>query len=292
MNLVDEHKILGYECQACHSSTASRVLDAIRDGDQRCLTCHPDSAHNQRQAFEFNPRNASGHNVESNIWPKTSFTISGKTYLWDFPTRSVFTSGWNENSIMTCESCHTYDKTKAVGPHGGQVKVNIDPAYPNPYRADPTKTESNNAQLSDKSPTGMSMSKGGSQRAGIICEKCHDLYDGSRWSNQVHDDHTRGNEGGYCTFCHVAVPHGWDRPRLMGYTTDPEPYATMRQTPVGGKAANPSGHYGNYAISLKDYRRDTDGTIGKSWDSKAFCAAGCDGGEKHPLKDLSGSKWP
>jgi len=34
-----------------------------------------------------------------------------------------------------------------------------------------------------------------------------------------------GRDGaGACRNCHIAIPHGWVRPRLMVYSTDPAPY--------------------------------------------------------------------
>jgi hypothetical protein len=41
--------------------------------------------------------------------------------------------------------------------------------------------------------------------------------------------HTSGldNSGnGLCINCHIPIPHGWKRPRLLGYQGDPAPYAT------------------------------------------------------------------
>ncbi len=269
-NLVDEHEMAGYGCQACHSSASAVVLGAIASGDQRCLTCHPDSPHNKRQAFEFNPANASGHNIDSNVWPKTSFVVNGQNYSVGFPTSNVFTAGWNQDSVMTCESCHTYDKSQATGPHGGQAVVNIDPAYPNPVR-DLGRGEANTAQLSKNSPTGMSMSKSGSQPAKIICEKCHDLYNGSSWSNIAHKEHDdRGRNGAYCNHCHVAVPHGWVRPRLIGYRSDPAPYRTS----PGGLTR----------ITLRSYTPST-------WSGKDLCGAECSTG-RHPLNEPYQRSWP
>ncbi len=98
----------------------------------------------------------------------------------------------------------------------------------------------------------------------VICAKCHDLYnDGTGmvgWSNYGHEHHDTapvqylalyqrtngttytaavraestdttlaarsiGREGaGACRDCHVAIPHGWKRPRLIVYYDDPAPY--------------------------------------------------------------------
>lgn len=272
--LTAEHSALGYTCATCHNSTDPVVTGAIAANDRRCLTCHPDSAHNQRQATEFAPGNASMHRVNADLpGMRSSFFVNGATYTMSLPSASSFLrSGWTFDSIVTCDSCHTY--SGAQGPHGAAMKVNIDPAYPNPYKVVDGR-ESFTAQLSANSPTGMSMSKNGSTRANIICEKCHVLRTSSgTWSNVAHKEHDdRGSDGAFCNQCHIAVPHGWGRPRLLGYTTDAPAYRTW----VGTLAAEDGGLR---RISLKSYTPN-------SWD-KSDCGAACSSG-RHPL---SGSSWP
>ncbi|MDZ4169142.1 MAG: discoidin domain-containing protein, partial [Coriobacteriia bacterium] len=272
--LDDEHESLGYTCATCHSSTNTVVKNAITANDRRCLTCHPDSAHNQRQAAEFAPGNASMHRVRSDLpGMRSSFVVNGSTYTWSLPSASSFLkSGYAVNSIVTCDSCHTYSGT--TGPHGATMKVNVDPAYPNPYKV-VDGSESFTAQLSANSPTGMSMSKSGSSAAKIICEKCHDLNgSGSNFSNNAHAEHDdRGREGSFCNQCHVAIPHGWGRPRLLGYTTDPAAYRTW----VGTSGAKDGGLA---RITLKSYTPN-------NW-QKSDCGAGCSS-SRHPF---SGTTWP
>jgi hypothetical protein len=71
----------------------------------------------------------------------------------------------------------------------------------------------------------------------IICSKCHNLFVGNKahtapkygGSNaHICDPYSPDEHGayGYCTSCHIKVPHGWKRPRLLGYTTDPPAYST------------------------------------------------------------------
>jgi len=271
MYLDDEHIKLGYTCDVCHASTDTAVQGAITSGDLACLTCHPDSPHNQRQKWEFNPNRQSVHRTSAELpGMRSSFVVDGATYTWTLPSASTFLkSGWSTDSMMSCDSCHTY--SGAEGPHGATMKINIDPAYPNPFKVT-TGSQSFTAQLSPNSPTGMSMTEKGSSPAGIICEKCHDLR-GSSWSNVVHKEHDdRGIEGGYCNQCHVGIPHGWGRPRLIGYTSDPSAYATWAGTGRDGGGVT--------RISLKSYSPS-------NW-NKSDCGAGCSSG-RHPL---SGSSWP
>lgn len=272
--LTEEHSALGSSCGTCHDSTATVVRNAITGGDRRCLTCHPGSAHNARQAAEFAPGNASMHRVRSDLpGMRSSFLVSGTTYTMSLPSASSFLrSGYGYDTVVKCDSCHTYSGT--TGPHGATMKVNIDPAFPNPYKV-VNGSESFTAQLSANSPTGMSMSKSGSSAAKIICEKCHVLRTSSgSWSNAAHKEHDdRGREGAYCNQCHVAIPHGWGRPRLLGYTTDPAAYRTW----VGTSGSRDGGLA---RITLKSYSPT-------SW-QKSDCGAGCSS-SRHPF---SGTSWP
>lgn len=223
--LDDEHAALGYTCQTCHGSTNATVQAAIAAGDRRCLTCHPDSPHNARQAWEFTPKMSSGHRVSSDLpGMQSSFSVNGKTYTWTLPAASSFLkSGWSTDSVMSCDSCHTY--TGASGPHGAAMKVNIDPAYPTSWKS---------AYLTNSS-TGMSSTT-------VICAKCHDLNGTSNtWSNKVHEkgDH-QGSNRGKCILCHAQVPHGWKRPRLLAYTTDGSPYASTGLTGLMLKSYTPT----------------------------------------------------
>lgn len=252
MYLDDEHAALNLTCATCHSSTNTVVQNAIKAGDIKCLTCHPDSPHNARQTYEFNPKSSSVHRVSSDLpGMQSAFTVNGARYTWTLPAAATFLkTGWAVDSVMTCESCHTY--TGSTGPHGSAMKVNIDPAYPTAY---------SNGTLSPSTSLGMT--------TGIICAKCHDLNGTSgSWSNIVHKEHDdRGmTEGGRCVSCHVSVPHGWKRPRLLGATTDPAGYATV----TGG----------NIEFKLQSYTPN-------GW-SKSDCYAACSS-DRHPNQ---ANPWP
>lgn len=223
--LDDEHLGLGLTCGTCHDSVDPVVQRAITEGDRSCLTCHPGSPHNKRQAWEFNPNQASGHRVSvEQPGMRSTFVVSGVTYTWSLPSAASFLkSGWTTSSTMTCDGCHTY--SGANGPHGSSMKVNIDPAYPTNWKS---------AYLTN-SASGMSST-------GVICAKCHDLNgpDG-RWSNGVHGDgEHQDSRNGKCIACHVQVPHGWGRPRLLGTVSDPAPYASANLTGLKLKSYTPS----------------------------------------------------
>ncbi|MDP2182611.1 MAG: discoidin domain-containing protein, partial [Actinomycetota bacterium] len=251
MYLDDEHIKLGMTCDTCHKSTNTLVKSAIANRDRKCLTCHPTSPHNQRQAYEFAPGNASMHRVSADLpGMRSTFYVNGGTYTWSLPPASSFLkTGYAINSMVTCDSCHTY--SGADGPHGAAMKVNIDPAYPTVWTS---------SKLT-RSGNGMNPST-------IICAKCHTNL-GS--SNGVHND--GHHAGDYCNSCHVSIPHGWGRPRLIGYTTDPAPYKAR------------SG--GLIAMKLKNY------SYSSGW-NESDCYAGCDDHEKtvSPIWPNSGTGTP
>jgi hypothetical protein len=213
-HLDDEHAALGYTCSTCHASINATVQAAIQNNDVRCLSCHPDSAHNARQAVEFAAGAASMHRVNAD-YPgmRSSFVVNGTTYTMSLPTAGNFLkTDYTTSAMLTCGSCHAY--SDAAGPHGATMKINIDPAYPGDWKL---------AYLEDSSSTGMRTSTN-TTASNVICAKCHDLY-GSSFSNNVHGegDH-HDSADGKCVNCHVKIPHGWGRPRLLGSVNDPLPY--------------------------------------------------------------------
>jgi len=115
---------------------------------------------------------------------------------------------------VTCSDCHTSGSMSAAkGPHGSSAQFLLDPAYPVKWST---------ANLGKTTATGVR------DDAAIICIKCHDL----RNSNNVHNMawlSSQPHAQGQCNGCHVAIPHGWKRPRLLVTSSDPAPY---NQIPV------------------------------------------------------------
>lgn len=239
-----------YLCLKCHSSYSGQPFQVTSGSGTYTST---------DIALEFNPSNFSSHNVfGQSVSMKTAFTVGGTSYTWSKPTDASFLqAGWTSNSMMTCTSCHSNTTAAAKGPHGSTARWLIDPAYPTGWNT--TGANLNSTTL------GMPTT--------LICAKCHT---NNRDANSVHRDHDdRGSEGGYCRFCHVGVPHGWKRPRLIAYVSDPAPYAAWQTSSGPGV-----GNYGTTRISVKNYTPS-------NWD-KDDCGAGCSTG-RHPL---SGSVWP
>lgn len=169
-------------------------------------------------AKEFNPSNLSYHRVlgSDDSGMRSSFVVGGTTYTWTLPAASSFLkTGYTTSSMLTCTSCHTNTTSGvAAGPHGSSVKYLLDPSYP---------TEWTTVRLSSASSTT------------YICAKCHTNLSNA---NRVHSD---GPHRGYtCNACHVKIPHGWVRPRLLGYMADPAPYSTTALQAVQLKSYSPS----------------------------------------------------
>ncbi len=185
-----------------------------------CFKCHSGNTAlpgwQTNLALEFNPSNASYHNVlGQSVGMQSAFSVKasdGVTYsvTWAVPGIAVFRTGYGPNSMLTCTSCHTNETAgRAKGPHGSSVRWMLDPSYPTDWRTAGLKG------------SGIGITIDGSTDAnGVICAKCHDLYDGKH-SNDAHAQSNHNKSSGYtCTYCHVAIPHGWKRPRLLGYTDD------------------------------------------------------------------------
>ncbi len=253
--LTTEHSKLGYTCDTCHSSANAAVSAAITNHQRACSACHPavngKDRHASQNETEFAPATSSAHRVDAGLaGMRSTFVVKGATYTWTLPSASSFLrTGWTTASVVTCKDCHNFG-TDPAGPHGSAVTVRIDPAY---------TTRFSDAVLRSSSP-GMPTT--------LLCNKCHTLTNGSSWSNVVHSEHRdRGmTEGGRCVSCHVKIPHGWFRPRLLGSTLDPAPYATV----PGGMIE----------MALKSYTPS-------GW-NKSDCYAGCSS-DRHPNQS---NPWP
>jgi len=118
-----------------------------------------------------------------------------------------------------------------------------------------------------------------------ICQKCHKLASpfqgvsiegnarGLRsnnfaymgFSNEVHMEHHGDtiNGQGNCISCHIGIPHGWKRPRLLVYESDPAPYKVdqlpLNSTVVANGISYPNA--GNWAYFANT---GTNGWMGSS----------------------------
>ena len=245
-----------YLCFKCHTA----AVDLAKTGGTN-------NAGGTDLAAEFNPANNSYHNVLGlSTGMRTQFSVLSQTTTWNLPAAAFFKTGWGTNSAMTCTSCHTAGTVgQAKGPHGSAVKFMIDPAYSGDWE---TAGLDFRQSATDAGHPGVSDT--------IICIKCHVFTDGG--SNTAHgadgifaNVHTKANySGNYCVTCHIRIPHGWKRPRLLGYTTDPEPY----------RVRSGNGAYGLNGVSIRSHNAQT-------W-YVSDCAASCT--SMH--NSATGPYWP
>lgn len=204
---------------------ATRLLGTAGDSEVYvCLKCHSAASGKPNQvgsngttytssdiAQDFNPANPSYHNVYGlDTGMRGSWTMAGTTFSWGLPPTSLFLKdGWTYNSKVTCSDCHTSGSVgQAKGPHGGSIRYLIDPAYPDDWKY---------ASLNSSNATHIN--------GNIICLKCHVFPEVSgtpHWNRGVYGE--LGHMGDYCISCHISIPHGWKRPRLLAFATDPAPY--------------------------------------------------------------------
>lgn len=159
-------------------------------------------------AVEFNPANASYHNIGV---PGAARKASGK---------GIYLLGMNASTILTCSSCH-----------GSNSATIANSTVPTAVHA------STNAFIL-KAP--FSTTTGSTTASNNdLCFKCHDrgTYGGGTntspsatgFSDGSKNLHNLGGRVGQkhrvaCVACHSAVPHGYNRARLLVKYNEPAPY--------------------------------------------------------------------
>jgi hypothetical protein len=228
-----------YVCLKCHSSYSGQPFS---------ITSNTRTYTSTDLALEFNPSNQSEHNVfGQTIGMEGSFTVDGTTYEMPLPADSAFLkTEWTHDSPVTCTDCHTNTTAGAArGPHGSSTPWMIATGY---------RSWSNTTNLNN-----LNTAVSGQY---VICTKCHQNLSSS---NSAHDKH---NDRATCWNCHISIPHGWKRPRLLVSSNDPT-YLS---------------HYGSIGqgIALRNRTGPND------WQDKSVdCAGGCD--NRH---NYSGTFWP
>jgi predicted CXXCH cytochrome family protein len=206
-------------CFKCHSYYALQDPDGITSYTTASGATVTD------QAKEFNPENKSAHPVVESLGLRAliimnygSVSINPLYPPWDSHLG---------NQTMYCSDCHGADSeasTDPKGPHGSNSKYMLK----GQRKYWPKKSNGAFWALGDLYYQDDFASGGG-----LFCKNCHPIWEQYQgyngWSNNVH---TQGSTQGYnyghqntpCVSCHVAVPHGSKRSRLIGYVTDPAPY--------------------------------------------------------------------
>lgn len=288
-SIDNEHFVLGayasQPCSMCHkksansaapvsvtsADTSATIHGNTTAGNQLCTDCHKTvtkaTPHVQRFGWNGLPNTGSaavggvqfndtwsGHrSYDTMPGQKTSFSTAvdgtGGLRTWSLPSTANYISNWSaatESSTMmvTCVDCHG-SVTGATGPHGGSMKVSVAAGYTNNYSTGGTYINST--------------SVGGNG----ICAKCHNvtnLFNGTA-NGSVHNrsDH-KGTTGGRCINCHVKIPHAWKRPRLIGYRSDPAPYASLTVNSITDRAYTPTGWSRSYCGVTGCSSHGTDAT--------------------------------
>jgi hypothetical protein len=212
-----------YEYQICFKCHSRYGLGADNDGtanDGIYPSITPVTAGGivTDQAMEFNPNNKSAHPI--------AVTLNNQTgsYAPKALEAVQLKAPWNVNpgnQTMYCSDCHGSDDetTSANGPHGSSRKYMLKGTGQYwPANSSGTLWDWNNMDNN------------------LFCRNCHRLTG----SNDTFDDHDRGAHEKPCVWCHVAVPHGSKRSRLIGYISDSSPYDYSNNLAVVGfkKAAS------------------------------------------------------
>ncbi len=191
-------------CFKCHSryGLGTDSDGTANDGIYPSITPATAGSTVTDQAMEFNPNNKSAHPI--------AVTLNNQTgsYAPKALNDVQLKAPWNASpgdQTMYCSDCHGADDegTSAKGPHGSSRKYMLKGTGQYwPTNASGTLWEWEN-MTND-----------------LFCRNCHPLTGDSN----SFEDHDRGPHNVPCVECHVAVPHGSQRSRLIGYNTEIAPY--------------------------------------------------------------------
>jgi predicted CXXCH cytochrome family protein len=213
---------------------------------QLCFKCHTYYAYGNTppvnstdQSLEFNPANRSAHPVRNSANAQTG-SVAPQAL-----SAKQLSAPWNTtanmgNQTMTCTDCHASDVPgDPKGPHGSTANKLL--AGPRTYW--PVNAAGALWTLNDVANNRNSWS------SKLFCVNCHPLYMNGTWANNVHSKSDHRERGAACVTCHVVVPHGSRRSRLIGYASDARPYnysgpGTYEKLVLDGfrKASTPTGY--------------------------------------------------
>jgi hypothetical protein len=158
---------------------------------------------------------------------------------------SQLTPVWNAAGTQTmyCSDCHGNDQqtstTVPQGPHGSNARFMLSGnarfwpvnAFGQLWSLDDVRNNRNNWQ------------------GDLFCVNCHPMFDGLNFANNVHRGANHQGADVKCITCHVTVPHGSQRSRLIGYASEPQPWnyagtSTYDRLVITGfrKAAGPAAY--------------------------------------------------
>ena len=205
-------------CVKCHSSNG---LGATVNGVSGVVG--PSGTNLTDQALEFNPNNLSAHPVRNTLNQQTG------SYAPKALTAAQMVSPWTNVGSQTikCSDCHEAS-TATIGPQGATVKYLLK----GPRRLWPYNASGKLWTLGDLKNNTNNWSND------LFCNNCHVLKGSSSFLNNVHNDGDHhadftingvNYKGAPCVSCHIVVPHGGKRSRMIGYgyqstSPDPSPY--------------------------------------------------------------------
>jgi predicted CXXCH cytochrome family protein len=207
-------------CFICHSYYALQDIDGVTTFTTNSGILVTD------QSMEFSQGIKSVHPVRFALNSQTGssdprpLNIAQMSTPWDSNCSTSPPSGGTNYcgiNTMYCSDCHGADNessTDSKGPHGSSYKYMLKGAR----KYWPTKSDGVTLwKLSDLG--------GADAGSNLFCVNCHP---NNRNLNNAHseNDHWDGTliPAMACVECHVAVPHGSKRSRLIGYTSDVNPY--------------------------------------------------------------------
>src|SRR5208283_1080556 len=164
--------------------------------------------------MEFNTANHSAHPV----------VVGSNSQMGSLMPKALslqqMTSTWNNPGIQTmyCSDCHGNDQQTSLsvpqGPHASNAKYMLT----GQGKYWPTNASGTLWSLADL------VNNTNNWQNDLFCTNCHTLYSGNMWTNNVHAGIDHQSPTIRCITCHVTVPHGSKRSRLIGYATDVQPY--------------------------------------------------------------------
>ncbi|GAB4388403.1 MAG: hypothetical protein Kow0025_07460 [Thermodesulfovibrionales bacterium] len=196
-----------FEYQVCFKCHSYYGLGALTGGVS--LEVGPSGVNITDQAWEFNPNNKSAHPVVVALDSQTG-SYAPAPLNASQTMKAPWVAGGGQT--MYCSDCHGQENEllDPAGPHGSNVRFMLKgPGRYWPTKSDGTLWRLNTADAGDPN---------------LFCNNCHEIYGAGGWKNNVHSKGDHHKESIACVGCHVAVPHGSKRSRLIGYGSDPAPY--------------------------------------------------------------------
>jgi predicted CXXCH cytochrome family protein len=199
-------------CMKCHSSYAfGQVAGGVTS------ISGPSGALLTDQGMEFNPMNRSAHPVRVALSAQTGSPVPKALEA------AALTGDWANagSQTMYCSDCHGNDQSTSSsnpqGPHGANSRFMLTGAR----KFWPTNASGDLWSLADIK------NNQNNWQNDLFCANCHTMANGGFFANNVHDDMAHQGAQIKCITCHVVVPHGAKRSRLIGYESDLAPYNNL-----------------------------------------------------------------